>query len=1339
VIFEKIFLIYTIAFKLDIMRTEIEIPFPDPDYEIEFYAKDIFDVDEIQRMQDLFSGATGVASIITRPDGTPITRPRNFCRLCNDIIRKTEKGCLNCVKSDTLIGKHNLVGATVQPCLSGGLLEAGASITIKDIHVANWLIGQVRNEDFDEQRMIEYADEIGANKEEFLKALREVPVMSVERFKKIADMLFVYANDLSDRIYKNIQLKQQIAEHEQTNELLLKSEETLSITLNSIGDGVVSTDRNGLIRDMNPVAEQLCGWKLSEAKAQQLTQVFNVVNCYTRMPVDNPVERVLESGNVIELTNHAVLISKNGTECYIADSAAPIKNREGEIIGVVLVFSDISEKHIAEERLRESERSKSVLLSNIPGMAYRCKPDLMWSMEFISEGFVNLTGYEISDILYKNVITFNDLILPQYRDYLWKAWGKAIKNKEFVREEYQILTANNQIKWVWEQGVPIYNKDGEVEALEGIIIDITERKKTEEALRESEHYLKESQIIAQLGTYTLDIVNDKWVSSGIFDSLFGIDNHYDKTIEGWLKMIHPDLQESIYEYFTEEVVAKKNRFDKEYKIIRVNDSEERWVHGLGELVLDELNQPIKMIGIIQDITDRKLASEALRKNEQKYRSMFENVQDVFYQLDMSGTIIEISPSIISCFDYNPKDVIGKPAASLYAKAESRDRMLAELMRYGEIKDYEIELVTKTGAVKNISNNSRLIFDSKGNPSHIDGSLRDITFRKMTEEALRASEKKFHDYIEFAPHGVFVASESGRYIEVNSAASKITGYSREELITMSQTDLISSESFESFENHFKTVASEGFAKDEFELIRKDKSKGYIKVDTVKLSECLYLGFVVDISFHKNAEEKLKRSETFLKETQTIAMIGNCSIDVVSGVWTSSEILDNILGIDYNFPKSLDALLNIAHPDWIEKLFIHYKVEVVQNQNKFDKKFKIIRQSDKTERWVHAIGEMKYNSNNEPIEVIGIVQDITERKNAAIALKQSEELYRSVLNASPDAITIVEMDGEISMVSPAAMLLYGCEGEDQIIGLNMFDFVSPLDRERAIKNANLMFDGYMGTIGYRIQKAGGGTFFAEVNGDIIWDQNGQPSKMIFIIRDITSRKLAESALKSSQEQLKKFASHLQNVREEEKILLAREIHDELGQILIAIKIDLGMMKQKVLKVAKTTELENILTAFDNLFGLVDNTIKTTKKIMTDLRPEVLYLLGFIEAVKLHVNQFQERHQINCYFESSVTNLELNTQQSVALFRILQESLTNVAKHAKATSVKILFFNEDDKLILEISDNGIGIDDNYKIKHDSYGLIGMKERVFLLDGELLISKRQGNGTMIKVLIPYKRTNSK
>jgi len=224
-----------------------------------------------------------------------------------------------------------------------------------------------------------------------------------------------------------------------------------------------------------------------------------------------------------------------------------------------------------------------------------------------------------------------------------------------------------------------------------------------------------------------------------------------------------------------------------------------------------------------------------------------------------------------------------------------------------------------------------------------------------------------------------------------------------------------------------------------------------------------------------------------------------------------------------------------------------------------------------------------------------------------------------------------------------------------------------------------------------------------------------------------------LSESQEQLKKFAAHLQNVREEERVLLAREIHDELGQILIAIKIDMGMLKQNVLKGIDKKHTEQVLTKFDVLFGLVDNTIKTARKIMTDLRPEVLDLLGFTETIKQHLKTFQDRFNILCVFDNSVASIELDSQKSVALFRIIQEALNNIAKHARATKVIVTMAQNENQFSLEIVDNGIGFDDNNKKNPDSYGLIGMKERVFLLDGELTILSKKNIGTTIKVVMPY------
>lgn len=180
---------------------------------------DMFDINELQIIQDTFAAATGVASVITYPNGKPITKPGNFCNLCN-LIRSTKIGEENCHKSDAFLGKQNPTGPTIQPCLSGGLWDAGASITVGGKHVANWLIGQVRNHAQNDANIIKYADVIGANKTEFEQALKQVPSMSEQQFEKVANALYVLANQLSIKAYQNVQQARFIAAQKQAEDNL---------------------------------------------------------------------------------------------------------------------------------------------------------------------------------------------------------------------------------------------------------------------------------------------------------------------------------------------------------------------------------------------------------------------------------------------------------------------------------------------------------------------------------------------------------------------------------------------------------------------------------------------------------------------------------------------------------------------------------------------------------------------------------------------------------------------------------------------------------------------------------------------------------------------------------------------------------------------------------------------------------------------------------------------------------------------------------------------------------------------------------------------------------------
>ena len=177
--------------------------------------------------------------------------------------------------------------------------------------------------------------------------------------------------------------------------------------------------------------------------------------------------------------------AKDGSVVWVSTNASPVLGGNGELLGYRGSDTDITDRRMAEEALHKSESSKSLLLANLPGMAYRCRYDRDWTMEFASEGCRGLTGYSPEDLVGNRRLAFNDLILPEYREQLWAAWTDGIARRRPVQVEYEIRTAGGDVRWVWEQGVILFTPEGEVEALEGLILDITGRKKAEAALQEA--------------------------------------------------------------------------------------------------------------------------------------------------------------------------------------------------------------------------------------------------------------------------------------------------------------------------------------------------------------------------------------------------------------------------------------------------------------------------------------------------------------------------------------------------------------------------------------------------------------------------------------------------------------------------------------------------------------------------------------------------------------------------------------------------------------------------------------------------------------------------------------
>ena len=309
---------------------------------------DIFDLYDIQRIQDLFADATGVASIITHPDGTPITRPSNFCRLCNEIIRKTDLGLANCFKSDSEIGRSNPSGPIIQPCLSGGLWDAGASIIVGGNHIANWLIGQVKNEELDHKQMLHYAEEIGADKDTFMIALEEVPVMSKEKFVKIALMLYAFTNELSSKAYQNRQLKQSIVERKRAEEELTQEQYLINTLLDNLPDHVYFKDRESRFIRINKAQAKFFGLDHPD-KAILKTDFDFFTGEHAKQAYDDE-QAIIKTGQL--LSKEEKETHHDRPDSWVSTVKLPLRDKEENIIGTFGISRDITGHKLAEEEIR---------------------------------------------------------------------------------------------------------------------------------------------------------------------------------------------------------------------------------------------------------------------------------------------------------------------------------------------------------------------------------------------------------------------------------------------------------------------------------------------------------------------------------------------------------------------------------------------------------------------------------------------------------------------------------------------------------------------------------------------------------------------------------------------------------------------------------------------------------------------------------------------------------------------------------------------------------------------------------------------------------------------------
>jgi len=366
------------------------------------------------------------------------------------------------------------------------------------------------------------------------------------------------------------------------------------------------------------------------------------------------------------------------------------------------------------------------------------------------------------------------------------------------------------------------------------------------------------------------------------------------------------------------------------------------------------------------------------------------------------------------------------------------------------------------------------------------------------------------------------------------------------------------------------------------------------------------------------------------------------------------------------------------------------------------------------------------NQKAIGLIGIAIDMTERKRVEEVLKQSEEKYRALFEQKLDGVIVIDQQMRLVMANVAVAEIFGADSVEELLTLNIFDYIAPEERQRTLEiiTKDMFEKNLRQTNEFRCMKKSGEEIWVSAVGSRIEDQ-GQVMGLVSF-RDITAQKQSELELEKSQRELRNLSEHLQSVREEERTSIAQEIHDDCGQSLTALKMDISWLRRRLRK-----DQQTLIDKLDIMSGLADSTILSVKRIMSQLRPRVLDDFGLVAAIEWMAQEFQGRTAIRCGLNLTSDNLRLDKQMETSLFRVLQEALTNVSRHAAADEVAISLTQQDGELTLEIADNGRGITSEQISSPESFGLIGIRERIRRFGGKVAIRGVAGKGTTIGITI--------
>jgi PAS domain S-box-containing protein len=608
--------------------------------------------------------------------------------------------------------------------------------------------------------------------------------------------------------------------------------------------------------------------------------------------------------------------------------------------------------------------------------------------------------------------------------------------------------------------------------------------------------------------------------------------------------------------------------------------------------------------------------------------------------------------------------------------------------------------------------------------------QDITDRKNLEIQLKESEGKFKAFFENSLDAILLTSPDGTIFSANPTACRMLVRTEQEICSLGRNGIMDLTD-PRLARALKEREENGKFLGELTMIRKNGEKF-----PVELSTAIFISrdgrqmtsmIVRDITGRKEAEKKLRESENEYRSLFENSLMAISQAQPGGGILR----INNAYAALYGYPDTNTMLNEVkenskalyANPDDRNKVLETLDKDGYMPPTEFE-----LNRRNGEKFWALVTSRKVLDNSGKPVYLQAEHIDITAQKKLEKE-RYSASLYaRTLLEASLDPLVTINVEGKITDVNLATEYVTGIKRK-KLIGSDFSDYFT--EPEKAREGYRKVFmKGQVKDYPLTMLHISGRTTHVLYNATVFKNEAGDVQGIFAAARDITVQKKMEEDLRRSGELLEELNLHLHEVWENEKSQIAMNMHDDLGQKLTALNMDLAWLKSRI-----GIQSSVVGNKLKEMSTMIAETIEGIKEISSFLRPSILFDLGLVPAIKSHLNKFEKQSGIRCHFICYPEEFKIDDRLSLILYRILQESMTNIARHSGAGSSEITLTMSASKVEMLISDDGIGINKGKVNSPKSLGIAGIRERAKLVHGKVLVMGIKGSGTTVRVIIPLNR----